>query len=174
MINGLRGRLAPSPSPFAGANCGRLAATVFEVDDFRRKPKIYQLCVPCPVTAFRMSVVVPRTWSLSPSGGAGSYTLPDITREKINHYHKTKESKVSNQSIRTKKPSNLIKRFALPLEIRIKLNKGGKMAKKQCEFCKEKEGNKLHYYIDGRECETYICSECYGKKIRAEMVEDRC
>lgn len=48
------------------------------------------------------------------------------------------------------------------------------MAKKQCEFCKEKEGNRLNYYIDGRECETYICSECYGKQIRAEMVEDRC
>lgn len=72
---GLRGRLVPSPSPFRGLYNGRLAATVIKSDDFGRKPKIYQM-------AFRavtiLSFSVPSAWSLSPSAGAGSYTLHDI------------------------------------------------------------------------------------------------
>lgn len=74
------------------------SATVLEVDDFRRKPKIYQLC---GATYCQPCRSVFRTLGLEPLG-AGSYTLRDITgviKKFTIIREQTKQTNVSNQAI---------------------------------------------------------------------------
>lgn len=78
----LRKRLVPFPLSFNRLYCGRLTATIIKSDDFERKLKIYQMGIPRTVPVFPVLGPCP-CWL-----GAGSYTLPNITKgEKKIHYH---------------------------------------------------------------------------------------